>query len=196
MTLTRRKDAPLDPFKRAVTLTTRSIAADSAVEVVFSNEPPGLAGKTARLPEPSRVPTKTEIAVHESRPRQIGDAHHMRDLLAFDVRFGERLDLRQHDPGLVVMRQIVQRRDDRPAVHLTLIDLLRTVIKAGRIAEPDGVRGREQAERRMRANDLRLIKQRQLARDFEHALNNEHYVGPTCIVLIEAQSGIALQRPR
>src|SRR6185436_3282555 len=57
MTLTRRKDAPLDPFKRAVTLTTRSIAADSAVEVVFSNEPPGLAGKTARLP------TKTEIAV-------------------------------------------------------------------------------------------------------------------------------------
>jgi len=63
MTLTRRKDAPLDPFKRAVTLTTRSIAADSAVEVVFSNEPPGLAGKTARLPEPSRVPTKTEIAV-------------------------------------------------------------------------------------------------------------------------------------
>jgi cobaltochelatase CobT len=63
MTLTRRKEAPLDPFKRAVTLTTRSIAADSAMEVVFSSEPPGLAGKTARLPEPSRVPSKTEIAV-------------------------------------------------------------------------------------------------------------------------------------
>src|SRR6476469_638583 len=63
MTLTRRKEAPLDPFKRAVTLTTRSIAADSAVEVIFSNEPPGLSGKTARLPEPSRVPTKNEIAV-------------------------------------------------------------------------------------------------------------------------------------
>src|SRR5262245_59609287 len=63
MTLNRRKEAPLDPFKRAVTLTTRSIAADSAVEVVFSNEPPGLTGKTARLPEPSRVPTKNEIAV-------------------------------------------------------------------------------------------------------------------------------------
>ncbi len=63
MTLTRRKEAPLDPFKRAVTLTTRSIAADSAMEVVFTSEPPGLAGKTARLPEPSRVPSKTEIAV-------------------------------------------------------------------------------------------------------------------------------------
>jgi cobaltochelatase CobT len=61
--MTRRKDAPLDPFKRAVTLTTRSIAADSAMEVVFTSEPPGLNGKTARLPEPSRVPTKSEIAV-------------------------------------------------------------------------------------------------------------------------------------
>jgi cobaltochelatase CobT len=61
--MTRRKDAPLDPFKRAVTLTTRSIAADSAMEVVFTSEPPGLTGKTARLPEPSRVPTKAEIAV-------------------------------------------------------------------------------------------------------------------------------------
>jgi len=63
MSLTRRKEAPLDPFKRAVTLTTRSIAADSAVEVVFSSEPPGLNGKTARLPEPSRIPSKAEIAV-------------------------------------------------------------------------------------------------------------------------------------
>jgi cobaltochelatase CobT len=61
--LTRRKEAPLDPFKRAVTMTTRSIAADSAVEVVFTSEPPGLAGKIARLPEPSRVPSKNEIAV-------------------------------------------------------------------------------------------------------------------------------------
>ncbi|MGA8688531.1 MAG: cobaltochelatase subunit CobT, partial [Methyloceanibacter sp.] len=63
MGLTKRKEAPLDPFKRAVTLATRSIAGDNAVEVVFTNEPPGLSGKTARLPEPSRVPTKAEIAV-------------------------------------------------------------------------------------------------------------------------------------
>jgi cobaltochelatase CobT len=63
MSLTRRKEAPLDPFKRALTQATRSIAADSAMEVIFTSEPPGLAGKIARLPEPSRVPTKTEIAV-------------------------------------------------------------------------------------------------------------------------------------
>ncbi len=39
--MTRRKEAPLDPFKRAVTLTTRSIAADSGMEVIFTSEPPG-----------------------------------------------------------------------------------------------------------------------------------------------------------
>jgi cobaltochelatase CobT len=63
MPLTKRKEAPLDPFKRALALATRSIACDSAVEVVFGNEPPGLSGKTARLPEPSRIPTRNEIAV-------------------------------------------------------------------------------------------------------------------------------------
>jgi cobaltochelatase CobT len=63
MMTARRKEAPLDPFKRAVTQTTRAIAADGAVEVVFSSEPPGLSGKTARLPEPSRIPSKAEIAV-------------------------------------------------------------------------------------------------------------------------------------
>jgi cobaltochelatase CobT len=63
MALSKRKEAPLDPFKRALTLTTRSIAGDSGVEVVFTNEPPGLAGKIARIPEPSRVPTKNELAV-------------------------------------------------------------------------------------------------------------------------------------
>ncbi len=63
MAPTKRKEAPLDPFKRALTQTTRSIAADGAVEVVFTSEPPGLAGKTARVPEPSRVPTKNEISV-------------------------------------------------------------------------------------------------------------------------------------
>ncbi len=63
MPLTKRKDAPLDPFKRSVTLATRSLARDAGMEVIFTNEPPGLAGKTARIPEPSRVPTRNEIAV-------------------------------------------------------------------------------------------------------------------------------------
>src|SRR4029079_138358 len=63
MALSKRKDPLLDPFKRAVTLATRAIAADNEVEVVFSNEPAGLSGKLARLPEPSRIPTRGELAV-------------------------------------------------------------------------------------------------------------------------------------
>ncbi|MHA1517980.1 MAG: cobaltochelatase subunit CobT, partial [Alphaproteobacteria bacterium] len=63
MNFNKRKEAPLDPFKRALTLTTRALAADGGVAVVFSNDPPGLSGKTARLPEPSRVPTRGEISV-------------------------------------------------------------------------------------------------------------------------------------
>jgi hypothetical protein len=53
----------------------------------------------------------------------------------------------------LVVRQVVQRRDDRPAVHLALVDLLGAVIEARRVAEADRVGGREQAERRVRADD-------------------------------------------
>ncbi len=109
-------------------------------------------------------------------------------------RLGEALDLRQHDLGFVVVRQIVQRRDDRPAVHLALVDLLRAVIEAGRIAETDGVGGGEQPERRMRANDLRLIEKRQLARHLEHALNDEHDVRAAGVVLVEHERRVGLQR--
>ena len=60
------------------------------------------------------------------------------------------LRLGQHDLDLVVVRQIVERGDDRPAVHLALVDLLRAVIEARRVAEADRVGGGEQPERRMR----------------------------------------------
>ena len=63
MPLSKRKDAPLDPFKRAVTQTTRAIACDGDVEVIFTSAPPGLTEKTARVPEPSRIPSRAEIAV-------------------------------------------------------------------------------------------------------------------------------------
>jgi len=43
-------------------LATRSIAGDDTLEVLFTSDPPGLQGKTARLPEVSRVPTKQEIS--------------------------------------------------------------------------------------------------------------------------------------
>ncbi len=61
-TAPKRKDGPADPFKRALSLATRSIAGDPALQVSYGSDPPGLSGKLVRLPEPSRVPSKAEIA--------------------------------------------------------------------------------------------------------------------------------------
>ena len=33
------------------------------MEVIFTTEPPGLTEKTARVPEPSRIPSRAEIAI-------------------------------------------------------------------------------------------------------------------------------------
>ena len=58
-----RKEAPVEPFKRALASTVRAIAADGELEVSYSAGRPALAGKGVQLPEPSRVPTAREIAV-------------------------------------------------------------------------------------------------------------------------------------
>jgi hypothetical protein len=92
----------------------------------------------------------------------------------------------------IVVRQIVQRRDDRPAVHLRLVDLLRAVIEAGRVAEADRVGGREQAEGRVRADDAALVEQRQAAGRFQHALDDEHHVRAAGIVFVEDERDIVL----
>jgi cobaltochelatase CobT len=56
------KDAPAEPFKRALAAATRSIAGDDAMQVVYGSDPPGLSNDIARLPEPSRKPSLQEIA--------------------------------------------------------------------------------------------------------------------------------------
>jgi cobaltochelatase CobT len=56
------KDAPAEPFKRALAAATRSIAGDGEMQVVYGSDPPGLSDGIARLPEPSRKPTRQEIA--------------------------------------------------------------------------------------------------------------------------------------
>src|SRR5271168_1271872 len=90
-----------------------------------------------------------DIAVHEGVAREVGDAHHLRDDVAA-LGVAVVLRLGEHDLNLVVVRQIIERGDDRPAVHLALVDLLGAVIEAGRVAEADGIGGGEQAKRRMR----------------------------------------------
>lgn len=58
-----RRDPPNEPLKRAISITLKAIAGDGEVDTVFGPSKPDLAGKTAHLPEPSRIPTREEIAV-------------------------------------------------------------------------------------------------------------------------------------
>ena len=136
-----------------------------------------------------------DVAVHEGVAREVGDAHHLADdVAAFGVAIVPRLG--EHDLDLVVVRQIVQRGDDRPAVHLALVDLLGAVIEAGGVAQPDRIGGGEQPERRVRLDHLVLVEQRQPAGGFQHALDHEHDIGAAGVVLVEAQRDVVLQRPR
>ena len=57
------KEAPTEPFKRAVTSCLRAIARKPELEVTFAAERPGLSPGKARLPEPARKMTKRDAAI-------------------------------------------------------------------------------------------------------------------------------------
>src|SRR5271154_7193241 len=57
------KEAPTEPFKRAVTACLKAIAKAPELEVTFAAERPGLAPGKARLPEPARKMTKRDAAI-------------------------------------------------------------------------------------------------------------------------------------
>src|SRR5579859_4728700 len=57
------KEAPTEPFKRAVTGCLRAIAKKPELEVTFAAERPGLAPGKARLPEPARKMTRRDAAI-------------------------------------------------------------------------------------------------------------------------------------
>jgi cobaltochelatase CobT len=57
------KEAPTEPFKRAVTGCLRAIARRPELEVSFAAERPGMAGGKARLPEPPRKLTAADAAI-------------------------------------------------------------------------------------------------------------------------------------
>jgi cobaltochelatase CobT len=59
----KRRETPSEPLKRVLGLTVRAIAGDPEVEVTYGPTKPALEGKHVRLAEPSRVPTRGEIAV-------------------------------------------------------------------------------------------------------------------------------------
>src|SRR5215468_10045693 len=57
------KEAPTEPFKRAVTSCLRAIARHPELEVSFAAERPGMVGGKARLPEPPRKLTRADAAI-------------------------------------------------------------------------------------------------------------------------------------
>src|SRR6187401_86747 len=60
---TQAKEAPNEPFKRAVSGCLRAIARQPELEVTFAAERPGLAGGKARLPEPPRKLNREDAAI-------------------------------------------------------------------------------------------------------------------------------------
>ena len=59
----KQKESPAEPFKRALGLCVRAIAGDEEVQVNYAPGKPEIDGKLVQLPEPSRVPSKREVAV-------------------------------------------------------------------------------------------------------------------------------------
>jgi cobaltochelatase CobT len=57
------KEAPTEPFKRAVTGCLRAIARNRELEVSFAAERPGMVGGKARLPEPPRKLGRADAAI-------------------------------------------------------------------------------------------------------------------------------------
>jgi cobaltochelatase CobT len=57
------REAPTEPFKRAVTGCLRAIARHPELEVAFAAERPGMVGGKARLPEPPRKLTRADAAI-------------------------------------------------------------------------------------------------------------------------------------
>jgi cobaltochelatase CobT len=59
----KRSESPVEPFKRALGLAARAIAADHEMTVNFGPGQPDVVGHAMHLPEPSRLPNPREIAV-------------------------------------------------------------------------------------------------------------------------------------
>src|SRR5512143_3881112 len=57
------KEAPTEPFKRAVGACLKAIARTPELDISFAAERPGLAPGKARLPEPARKMTKRDAAI-------------------------------------------------------------------------------------------------------------------------------------
>ena len=70
----KKHDNPAERFKRSVASCVRAVSGDRELEVVFASDRPALNGKKARLPEPPRRMTASDVAI----TRGLGDAMALR----------------------------------------------------------------------------------------------------------------------
>ena len=90
----------------------------------------------------------------------------------------------RHDRGFDVRRQVVERRDDVPAVDLGVVEPLRSVVEAVMSPARRCWRWRR-AGTSVRRDHAVLVQQRQFALVLEDALDHEHHVRPAGVVLVE-----------
>ena len=89
-----KSDDPTGPFKRAVELTMRSLAADPELTASFGTEAPGLKGNVAKLPLPARDMSPADIALVRGHA----------DAMALKIAFHDEAVHASHMPGGTVAR--------------------------------------------------------------------------------------------
>src|SRR5258706_3887033 len=142
-----------------------------------------------------RTHDRGKIAVDEGVAGKFSDPNHVAHRSAALLGLIT-FHLREHDVHLVLVWKVIQGHDNGPAVHLTLVDLLRAVAEHRRIAEADRIRRREQPESWVRPDHAALIEKRKLSLHFEHALDYKHHVRTARVIFVKHKSGIGLQCPR
>jgi cobaltochelatase CobT len=91
-------DNPADPFKRALALTTRTLADDADLDVSYTVDPPGVAAGTMRLPQISRRMTRDEVML----------ARGTADALAMHQRFHDAPTHARYAPQGALAREIYE----------------------------------------------------------------------------------------
>src|SRR5690606_22533490 len=69
------------------------------------------------------------------------------------------------------------------------------MIEPVQITQASRVRCRKQPKKGMRIKHPVLIQERKLALALQYALDDKHYIRPTCVIFVEHQGHRTLQRP-
>ncbi|WP_439562372.1 cobaltochelatase subunit CobT [Roseinatronobacter sp.] len=97
-----RNDNPADPFKKALSDATRTMADSRDMTVTYSVDPPGVSGDTMRLPQVTRRMTRDEVLL----------ARGTADTLALRMRFHDETTHSRYLPQGQMARDLYQAMED------------------------------------------------------------------------------------